>query len=293
MILLLYGYTSSTPGRYLEDELKRKNIAYYRHSGSNKRMIDRKKIKSIIFIESPSTKDFSLKEFKGYDVPKIYWMHHGQNHLKKNKRRILDFKPDLILMSHSLHLAKHLSAPVKFFPFATDTNVFKNEKSWSDRKYDLAFVGRCKKGYEDRKKIIDTVARYCKNNNKTFILKKNCTPSQMSNIYKETKIVINPIHDTIPSINMRLWEAMGSGCLCLSQTSQLQETIFQNEKHYVTFNNNQDISKKMTDIFNNLKKYEEMSLYSYNNVLDKHLYSHRVDTVLKYIDDIKNKEFLK
>lgn len=283
-ILLCYGKTPYTPGRYLEDALRSNGLRVdvYKQ-GIDFKNIDQRKYLAVLFVESPSEPPVKVRNINLVKIPKIFWIHHGRNRLKTNLKLEKIYKPDLILMAHSLHLAKYFNAPVKFFPFGVATNFYNSLKPLSDRKYDIAFVGGTNKRlYKNRIRSLETIKRKF-NKKYKLSLDESLYLDEMANLYKNSKIVFNQSADTLKTINMRLFEGMGSGALILTDLVPDQSRLFIDGKHYVIYRNKRDMINKINYYLAHLKKAQSIATNGRKYAIKRYSYQQRAKDLINII----------
>src|SRR5690606_9180865 len=111
-ILMCYNKTSFTPGRYLEDGLRRTGVDVD-VSGPDVEFVDSaasNHYDAVLFVESPSRPPVRVLGIERVKSPKLLWVHHGANRLVQNLALCREYRPDLVLMAHSLELAPHFPA---------------------------------------------------------------------------------------------------------------------------------------------------------------------------------------
>jgi spore maturation protein CgeB len=272
-VKLLFGYTSYTPGRYLQDAFTRCGV----------KIVDKNEDISI-WIESP-TKPVP-KEIKSMGGAKVCWIHHGANRINHNLKIIKSIKPDLVLMSHSLFLAEKINFPTAFFPFGVDP-IFIKKNSWKNRPIDISFVGNGGKRaknvqYLKRCEVIEAAASIAKKLGAKIDFNKRIFREDMARLYSQSKIVLNPIHNTIPSINMRLWETMGCGALALTGYADNQELLFEDNVHVKVIDN---LAANIKWALNS-KKSQKIANTAQDYVIKHHTYNHRVHLIFDLLRSI-------
>ena len=279
-MLLQYGYTPNTPGRYFEDALKASGV-----------VVDRKDqgvhYDLGMWVESPSRPMVSIN-YDRLPRPFVCWIHHGQNRLIRNQAIIGKIKPDYILMSHSLHLAPKLDGNVSFFPFGWDPIYNNGGIKWADRQYLVGFVGSGMRvsDYSRRRQCVATAAATAKQLKSKSIITQHVFREAMAAIYRDCKIVLNPVHNTIKSVNMRIWEAMGCGALVLSHRAPEQESLFVDGVHYLLFDTPQELVNKMNWVRANSMKAANIAANGNRLVMTQHAYTHRVQLLFDLLAKI-------
>lgn len=284
-LLICYGRTSFTPGRYLEDAFRDIGIQVDVHTS----LIDFSKIAvdqyiAVLFIESPSVPPVKVKHIQLAKLPKIFWIHHGENRLTTNKALVQRYQPDLLLMAHSLHLAKAFPTPVKFFPFAMAKHIFNHHTPLKNRPVDITSVGTLDPSmYRKRMQAIKKVkekfhADYQLSFHKRIFL------HDLAKAYGESKIVINHTADTIKSLNMRIFEGVGCGSLMLSDEVPKLDTLLEDGKHLILFDSHQDLLEKIDYYLTHIDEAQTIASAGYQHLLHHHTYEHRAKTLLDWIE---------
>lgn len=272
-VKLIFGYTPYTPGRYLQDAFKRCGV----------NLVDKNEDISI-WIESPmKSVSPEIKTMKGL---KICWIHHGANRIKENMAVMGNIKPDLVLMSHSLFLADKINYQTAFFPFGVDPIFIKNNY-WKNRPVDIAFVGNGGKRlknvqYTNRCETIEKAALIAKKMKIKVDFNRRIFREDMARLYSKSKIVLNPVHNTIPSINMRLWETMGCGALSLTDYAENQDLMFKDKKHLKVIDN---IEENIEWALNS-EEAQRIANKGHKCVTKHHTYEHRVQLIFDLLRQI-------
>lgn len=282
---MCYGKTDFTPGRYLEDGLRAIGLTvdvYKQVIDFNK--IDLTSYMAVLFVESPAKPPIRVQNITQVMIPKILWIHHGENRLVTNMRLMTQYQPDLILMAHSLHLAKHFSTPVRFFPFAMAKEIFNSNKPLLNRSTDISSVATLDSlYYQQRQKAIRLLKEQFKTTYQ-MSFHKRVFLDQLASTYSNSKIVLNHTADHIKSLNMRLFEGIGCGSLVLSDYVPKMEEIFTDGKHLVLFENHQDLLEKIDYYLNHLEEAQVIASTGYHHLLAHHTYENRAHELLNIIE---------
>ncbi|KGP72370.1 CgeB family protein [Pontibacillus yanchengensis] len=284
-LLMCYGKTHYSPGRYLEDALRAIGTHVETHTSViDFSKIDSKKYSGVIFVETNKTVE--VKNIHMAKMPKVFWVHHGENRLERNLNLEKRYKPDLILMSHSLHLSKHFSAKVKFFPFGMDTRIFNNNKPLQKRSYDLSFVGnRHEKFYNERNKTLTLLHNHFSNYNTS--LYSNVYVSQLSSLYSNSKIVFNESHHNVHPINMRIFEGMGCGALLITDEVENQRLLnLVDGKHYIIYRSSKELIDKVGYYLTHMDEAQKIASEGRKYLLQHHTYEHRARTLVRLMSSI-------
>lgn len=288
-ILLCYGKTPFTPGRFLEDALRR--IGAPVDLGATEidfGAIDLERYRAILFVESPSKKSIAVRNINRVKIPKLFWIHHGAHRWHNNLVLCKRYQPDLLLMAHSLYLAKksRLTLPVYFFPFAMDKKIFNSAKPLKQRAIDITFVGN-KNGrlYQKRRKALRLIKDRFKRRYRLSLTAKKYL-HQLAKRYSNSKIVFNISADGKEAINMRIFEGMGSGALVVTDLAPDQDRIFTDCKHYVVYKNFADLKKKLRYYLTHLDEAQKIATAGRRYLLSRHTYEHRAKQLLGIINDL-------
>lgn len=242
----------------------------------------------MIFVESPSKPSVKVKNIELVNIPKIFWIHHGENRLNTNLQLAKKYRADIVLMAHSLHLAKKFSTPVRFFPFGMAKEIFNCNKELKDRNIDIASVGSNDAGfYGKRRMAINTIKRYFSSKHR-LSLDRKAYLHDLANIYENSKIVFNQSANTIKSINMRLFEGMGCGALVVSDYVPGMEKLFIANTHYVSFKDQNELIEKMDYYLNNTEEAQVIATAAYEHLLNNQTYEHRANELLELIQELSS-----
>ncbi len=123
---------------------------------------------------------------------------------------------------------------------------------------------------------------------KKFNLKvfNNVYGEEMAKIYSQAKIVFNK--SAAGELNMRVFETLSCGSLLITDRLKPEvglEEIFQDKKHLVLYNNENDLLEKIDYYLKHETEREEIAFCGHKEVLEKHTYEHRIKKMLEAIFD--------
>ncbi len=152
----------------------------------------------------------------------------------------------------------------------------------NEKKYGAVFVGTL-----NEKLNPDRVHFFNKLREKTDVL---CMQGKWWEIFPYSEIVIN---QTVKGdLNFRVFEAMGTGSLLLTENSSngLLD-IFEDKKHLVTYKKNDvEDARSLIDYFlNHKKEAQDIAMTGREEILKKHLPRHRADLIKESFKNIKKK----
>ncbi|MFN3551283.1 MAG: glycosyltransferase [Endomicrobiia bacterium] len=106
----------------------------------------------------------------------------------------------------------------------------------------------------------------------------------MAKVYSQAKIVFNK--SAGGEINMRVFETLSCGSLLLTDRLKPEvglEELFQDRKHLVLYDDENDLLEKIDYYLRNESDREEIAYNGYKEVLSKHTYEHRVKEMFNKI----------
>jgi spore maturation protein CgeB len=102
-------------------------------------------------------------------------------------------------------------------------------------------------------------------------------------VYFESKICLN--NAMVDDINMRCFEALGSGGFLLTDRIPTIEEIFTNKKHLILWDNLDDMAEKIKYYLDKEDERKQISEQGYEYVMANHTFENRVMTILSAIKD--------
>lgn len=176
---------------------------------------------------------------------------------------------------------------VLILPWCIDNLLFNElvSKNNYTRIFDIGWVGRSDTWfYKNRSSVLSLIQN---NNFTTNDVNKYYDWPQMFEIYLQSKIVINISRDDYSKdANMRCFEAMGCGALLFTQLpSELVELGFKEGKHFIGFENEIDLLKKVNYYLENTEERLIIAAEAQNKVLTEHTYLKRVEKLIGYVNN--------
>lgn len=121
-----------------------------------------------------------------------------------------------------------------------------------------------------------------------FDMKKFLTLEEKSRVFQKSKCVLNsftPAH--LNAINCRVFEAMASGALVVSQTSDLLKTTFKDGRDLILFDSFEELVDILEKIYKG--KYDEDSIrLNAISAVSAHSLTTRAKTLIKDFNDLAN-----
>ena len=187
---------------------------------------------------------------------------------------------DLVFIAQKDYLAEFVDAGflnVFWMPLACNSMIYSSEKI--EKIYDVGFVGKLGPRNSTRYRLLANILpRYKTNNYRQFY-----KPIDMGRIYQESKIVFNASINN--DLNMRVFEAMGSGGLLITDRIENGlEELFEEGKHYVAYNDEIEAIEKIEHyLFKHDVDLKRIAECGRNEVFKKHTYNDRWEVVKKHI----------
>lgn len=285
-VLMCYGKTPYTPGSYMERALRRCGFAVDVITNSvDFSRIDQDHYRGVLFVESPSMPAVTIVHREQVKVPVIHWITHGENRLKSNRELAEIYRPDLVLMSHSLHLAPHFPAPVRFYPFAADSHIFKSDIPYAKRTTDIAFAGEKTSLYSKRGSNLHYIQQAL-GNRASCVFEGSVYLEKLAERYGNARMVFNQTANTIQSLNMRIFEGMSCGALMITDEVPQQSQLFRKNEHYIIFESQDDLLDKLNYYLDHPEEAERIANAGHQHVLSNHTYEHRAKALLDYMTEL-------
>ena len=149
-----------------------------------------------------------------------------------------------------------------------------------ERTLDLAYVGSfsAEEG-ERRRDLFSRLAERFPNH-----LIQRCWPREMARIYGRAKIVVNACINR--DINMRVFEALASGALLITDEAEGLEDLFEDGKHLVIYRDDEDVFEKVAYYLEHAGERERIAEAGRELVLSKHTYTHRIEAIERLSEDV-------
>lgn len=149
-----------------------------------------------------------------------------------------------------------------------------------EKDHDISFVGATKAMVHGvRAQLLEELKQHF-----NVLHEKDIHGEKISEIFCRGKIAFNC--SAVQDLNMRVFEAMAMGCVLLtnrdSDSNGLLE-FFEDGKHLVTYDSAEDLLNKARKWLSNDAGRKNISNAAYKEVINKHTYFHRVDTILEIL----------
>ena len=269
-------FTATNPSRYLVAAFERAGVEVIVLDGAIDFARVAEDTRAIVVVESPRP---ALEVIGAKPaVPILFWVHHGEHHLMANLRLTRRYGADAVLLAHSWHLAHRFDVPVHRFPFAVAPELTAPGPGFEDRILDVAMVGaglddpagrytRRQAMAADLAAALPTRTGFCS----------GLPPEDMAALYRTAKIVVNDGGNRHYPITMRVFEALGSGSLLLTDDLPGTDVLLRPGGHYVALGPDPvgQVQRLLAD-----PATETIARNGQQYAAQRHTYDHRVDELL-------------
>ncbi len=161
---------------------------------------------------------------------------------------------------------------VRWLPLACSPELHDVERM--DRIHDVSYVGGLDGDATDRRRNLlrEIASRFPNSKIGRF------WPHEMAAIYAQSKIVINASVNR--DVNMRVFEAMASGALLITDEADGLEDLFEDGRHLVIYRNDNDALELIDYYLKHDEDRERIASAGTAEVFDKHTYDLRLRNIL-------------
>ena len=184
---------------------------------------------------------------------------------------------DHVFLYHRNYLScfeEHPNGNVHWLPYACDLDLFHPGKG--ERDIDIAFIGNLFPGSGRRDLIAKLSKRFRMNEPRYY------QQAEIPAIYSRAKIVLNlPLRD---DLNFRTFEAMSCGAMLLTRrVKNGQEILFEENKHYVAFDDETELFEKAAYYLSNPGERDAIAAAGLAEVKLHHHLELRVEELLSKV----------
>jgi glycosyltransferase involved in cell wall biosynthesis len=291
-ILVIASITDIAPAKYLVEEFKKlgcellvisdqkyENVDLVATGAVNiRRICDSINFEPmlIIFVEGGNMNLFPIS-LERFECPTIWWGIDSPHNFMKHIAiaRLFDHT-FLAQKEYVVRLKEEGIQSVSWMPLAFPSNSI--AQTDSPRAMDVAYVGSMDWDlYPQRKRMLDQIANNFPN---SYIEK--ASADQMLEIYQKSKIVFNFSFKN--DINMRIFEAMGSGAVLVTNKieSNGMEDLFKEATHYLNYSAENNLIDLIKRILQDPELQASISENARDNIIRNHTYEHRASEILSF-----------
>lgn len=281
-VVLCYRKTATNPGRYIEAALTRSGLEVRVETDAIDLGTVDPAARFVLFVESPYP---AIDVTGSTPVPVLFWAHHGEHHIHPNIRLADRYRADAVLLAHSWHLAHWFPTPVHRFPFAVPPELTDPSRPLADRAFDVAMVGQNLRGdawqYQRRRQLVETLENLLPSDRVRFV--EGVTPEEMTSLYANSRLVLNEGGIRHYPITMRVFEAVGSGAVLLTDPVPGLDMIFRPGREYALLSD--DVTIDVERLLGDVETTQTMADRAVEKARGHHTYDHRVDDLMRIATD--------
>lgn len=285
-IALCYRKTDTNPGRYIEAALRRAGVTVDLYTDRVPWTRMASSVDGVVFVESP----YPALEVEGRNpgFPVLFWVHHGEHRLMANIRLCERYGAHAVLLAHSWHLAHRFPVPVHRFPFAVAPELFAERgPGLAERRYDVAFVGAGlesdNRAYARRRELLAKLEAALGQERVAF--RQGVSAARMAATYEQARLVVDEGGTKHLPITMRVFEALGAGCVVLTDEAPGVELLLERDRHYVAMAG--DPVRQARELLGDPLRLREIATAGYEHARRHHTYDHRIDDLMAILDSVR------
>lgn len=209
-------------------------------------------------------------------IPKAAYFIDTHLHMARHIEAAKDF--DAVFLAQRAYIPefkKRGIANVFWLPLACDPDI--HGMRGMDKKYDVGFVGSM--GDPRRVALLQTLAEKVDVRYERFFMR------EMADFFCSCRIVFNNAIKN--DLNMRVFEAMCSGSLLLTDHADGLTDFFRNGEHLVIYNDG-NIAGKALHYLSHPRELQQIAEAGRRAALARHTYAHRVDEIVRVMENLNS-----
>ncbi|MGE5140464.1 MAG: glycosyltransferase [Rudaea sp.] len=286
-ILIGYGFSPTTTGRYIEEAFPPNDRVTYVGRADGRagyasdvdlvNLVQKIGIRPDLFLYVDSGHSAYLpRNIEKLECPTAAYL--IDVHLGTRLRRPLAGLFDYVFLAQRDYIEQYrlgVDQHAEWLPLACDPAVHRPMNL--ERLYDVGFVGRADPA-EPRSAMLHALqARYSMND-----YHRPYTREEMATVYNRSRIVFN--HSIRDDLNMRVFEAMACGALLVTNRigNGLLE-LFEDGKHLVTYETQEEMLARVAFYLEHEDAREAIAREGQSRVLSEHTYACRAERILSVV----------
>ncbi|QPJ63429.1 MAG: glycosyltransferase [Candidatus Nitronauta litoralis] len=209
-------------------------------------------------------------------IPKVCYLIDTHIHLEKHFEIAKRF--DVIFLAQKKYvdiLRAQGNDQVFWLPLACDPDI--HGKVETEKLWDVGFVGSVTPANPRRKKLLDFIgSRFDLKVDRKFM-------DEMARHFCESRIVFNNAIKN--DLNMRVFEAMCTGSMLITDEAVGLEDLFEDQQHFVMYRDD-SLLETIQYYLENPEQRETIAEEGRREVLAHHTYSHRANQMIDILDEI-------
>jgi len=296
-ILLMYPRHKGTTGDYVERALKlmgvdvysydlfqARNLSSYRYPiylfWENLRNVTLSKIvskcgqKPDLIIEVDGADFHHPSEYNKISIPKVYWGIDTHLKLHWHKRLAREMNCLFLAQKDYLQFFEDMPCRVEWLPLAADPDI---HSGYSVPKlFDIGFVGSVlRERHPERVRLLSLLQ-----NKYSVLAVSGIFGIDMAKVYNLARIGFNK--SIKGDLNMRVFEILCAGTMLLTDRIENGlDLLFENGKHLVTYGDDTEMERQIENFLNKEEERERIALAGKREVIERHTYAKRVETMLE------------
>lgn len=182
---------------------------------------------------------------------------------------------DTVFLAQKTHLEMFKQAGIKrvfWLPLACSPEL--HAVNAEERIYDVAYVGSLKGDPDDRRsRLLDDIGRRFPNS-----VIGQFWPEEMARLYVRSKIVVNAC--VRRDLNMRVFEAMASGAMLITDEADGLEELFEDGKHLVIYRGDAELPELVEKYLRDDVARERIAREGATLVRNRHTYDRRLEEMM-------------
>lgn len=207
-------------------------------------------------------------------IPKVCYLIDTHLNLSKHQETARHF--DFVFLAQREYVERVRSAGnpnVYWLPLACDPEI--HGKKETEKKYDVGFVGSVTPSHVRRKLLLDRIGKHFN----LYVDRKFM--DEMAMVFSQSKIVFNQAIKN--DLNMRVFEALCSGSLLITDNAEGLTDFFQNRKHLAIYED-ESLVGIIRYYLNHPEEMARIAEQGRQEVLANHTYEHRIQTMMNTLD---------
>jgi spore maturation protein CgeB/tetratricopeptide (TPR) repeat protein len=212
-----------------------------------------------------------------HNLPKVCYLIDTHIHFERHLEIAKSF--DFVFLAQKAYVKPMLKAGIKkvvWLPLACDPEI--HGKVEVEKEYDVGFVGSISSTQDRRTILLERLQ-------KQFGL--SCQRKfmdEMAEHYSKSRIVFNNAINN--DLNMRVFEALCSGSLLVTDSASGSglEEFFKSGEHLIIYDD-ENLEETVAQYLNNEEDRERISNEGRREVLARHTYGHRTESMINYLND--------
>jgi tetratricopeptide (TPR) repeat protein/glycosyltransferase involved in cell wall biosynthesis/ubiquinone/menaquinone biosynthesis C-methylase UbiE len=209
-------------------------------------------------------------------IPKAAYLIDTHLHLDMHVQLAKMF--DVVFLAHRDYVQKLKDAGIKhvyWLPVGCDPEI--HGKRDVAKIHEIGFAGTISDNHPRRSALLEKLrAKFDVHAERVFL-------GDMAEMYSASKIVFN--NAIRYDLNMRVFEALCSGTMLLTDDAEALRELFEDGRHLVIYND-AEIAEKADYYLKHEEKRERIAAAGRELVLQKHTYLHRAEEIIQRIEDL-------